>query len=31
MLGKNKDNLTQSNISHTSNPMQQGYVYCGYT
>ena len=27
MLGKNEDNSTQSNITHTGNSVQQGYVY----
>ena len=27
MLGKNEDNSTQCNITHTRNSVQQGYVY----
>ena len=31
MLGKNEDNSTQSNITHTGNSVQQGYVYTADT
>ena len=31
MVGKYKDNLTQSNISHSRNPVQWGYVYTADT
>ena len=31
MLGKNDDNSTQSNIAHTRNSVQQGYVYTADT
>ena len=31
MLGKNEDNSTQSNITHTANSVQQGYVYTADT
>ena len=31
MLGKNEDNSTQSNITHTGNSVQQHYVYTADT